>query len=104
MNIYSIDEILTSPHTAPIPEEGTILETLCIILGRCATIENFHNIITYADRLPEEYNVLLIKTCIAYYTKDRFEITVSPLVIKFAELVETEIFTKWANRHSEILT
>ena len=91
MNIYSIDEILTSPHTAPIPEEGTILETLCIILGRCATIENFHNIITYADRLPEEYNVLLIKNCIARtYNAEK--------------LTDTKIFIDWANRHSEILT
>ena len=91
MNTYSIDKILASPHTAPMPEEGTILETLCVLLGKYVTPENFHNIIIYADRLPEEYNVLLIKNCIARtYNAEK--------------LTDTKIFIDWANRHSEILT
>lgn len=55
------DMILMSPHNAPIPDEPATLYATCGSLARRAAPDNMDRIITYAERLPPEFAVLLIQ-------------------------------------------
>lgn len=54
----SIEEILDGPERAPVPNEASVLCALSTALARAATQKNLDAVLTYAERLPQEYGVL----------------------------------------------
>ncbi|MFW6323540.1 MAG: ATP-binding protein [Desulfovibrionales bacterium] len=82
-----VESILTSPRSAPVPEEPSVLYALCGAISVRANEENFPGIITYADRLHPEFSVLLVRECVS----------------RRNELADTNSFSRWAAEHSEVL-
>ena len=81
------DTIIQSPMTANVPDDPATLYALTGALGNKATVENFGNIVKYAERMPAEFSVL----CVSYASR------------KNEELASTEAFTKWAIAHQDVL-
>ena len=73
--------------TTTVPDDPATLYALTGALGNKATVENFGNIVKYAERMPAEFSVL----CVSYASR------------KNEELASTEAFTKWAIAHQDVL-
>lgn len=82
------DQILTDPKKAMIPDDAGTKWALCGALAARASKNNIERIIEYADRLPTEFSVLLVKDSI---TKDN-------------SLCKNKAFTKWAVDKQDVLT
>lgn len=84
----NINEILMEPETAPVPEQPASLYAVVAALVNRLSSKNAQNIMIYAERLPADFSVLLIKDCIR---KDSSIIT------------KTKQFSLWAKNHKDIL-
>ena len=87
-NIQSPDVILMNPATAIVPEEPATLYAISTSLARRATAVNMEQIVTYANRLPDEFSVLLVKDAI-----DRTPDT-----------ADTRAFISWASEHQDVMS
>ncbi|MFA5583019.1 MAG: hypothetical protein WDA09_02300, partial [Bacteriovoracaceae bacterium] len=85
--IPSPDAIIMNPTAANVPTDPATLYAICGALSRKATAKNFENLTKYFSRLPAEFSVLAVRDCIALDAK----------------LTETEAFTKWSAKHSDML-
>jgi len=56
--------VIEHPDEASVPTDPSVLYALCAALAYRADKANFGNIIRYANRLPAEFSVLLVKDCI----------------------------------------
>lgn len=56
----NLDSILMNPAGAPVPEGPAERFAVATGLARKATAANIDRVIAYAERLPDEYNVLLV--------------------------------------------
>jgi len=87
-NLPSIDAILLDPKHAPCPKDDPAsLFAVSCALARRAGVDNLKAVITYLDRLPEEYSVMCIKDAIA----------------RESTLASTGEFTKWAIAHADVV-
>jgi hypothetical protein len=86
-SLPDVDTMLANPNSVAIPTELSQLYAICGALVYRATIDNFSDIVTIADRLPIEFSVLLIKDAIN----------------KNDELVTTTGFKKWAANNKNII-
>jgi len=87
-NLPSIDAILLEPKKTPVPvDDPASLFAVSCALARRATADNLKNVVTYLDRLPEEYSVLCIKDAIA----------------RESTLAGTATFTAWAIKHADVV-
>jgi hypothetical protein len=82
------DTILMNPEKAQVPEEPAVVYALCGALARKATDGNFSRVVKYANRLPADFSVLMIRDSISY----------DP------DLAKTKAFINWASEHSEFLS
>jgi hypothetical protein len=80
--------IIKGPATAPVPAESevSVLYALTAALSRLATVDNFAAIVQYADRLPGEFGVVLVR--------DAEEL--------HPEIKKTRAYVDWHSAHSEI--
>lgn len=74
------DAVLARPDKAEIPEGLNVIYALCGALAHRATAENFGAVVTYAERLPPEFMVLLV----------RDSTRVNP------DVMQTKEFIRWA--------
>ena len=81
------EAILDTPRTAPVPEEPADLCAVCDVLAACASPENMDAVAAYAERLPAEYGVLLMRDAVR----------------RDPRLVEGQPFARWAQHHAEAL-
>jgi hypothetical protein len=81
------DAVLMNPTTADVPSDPATLYALSGALAERATEGNFERVCTYAERMPADFSVL----------------TVSYASRKKPELANTQAFTKWAMKHSDVL-
>lgn len=83
----SIEDILFNPESIEISTDPSVLFAISEMVGQAASVELAKTIVIFADRLPDEFSVLLIreavKTC--------------------KELVNTPSFSSWAARHANVL-
>lgn len=87
-NIPSIDSILLNPDKAPIPtNDAASLWAIASALSRRASDQNFRRILTYLDRMPQEYAVMSVRDAVA----------------RDASLSSTAEFTAWAVKHSDVI-
>lgn len=91
LNIYRTlpdpDLVIMSPDKADVPEDPATLYAICGALSYRASDQNFDNIVKYANRLPVEFSVLLVRDAIA----------------RDETLVNTRAFIKWSADHSDVL-
>lgn len=59
----SIDAILMNPTGAPIPDQPSVLYSVCSALAYRADVNNLGAVLGYAQRLPVEYRVLVARDC-----------------------------------------
>lgn len=83
-----IDKLIAHPDEADVPEKPDMLYAVCGALGAKATKKNFANIIRFTERLPGEFQVLLVKDAIQRYKP----------------LANTDEFNAWAVKHSEVIS
>ena len=87
-SIQSPDMILMNPDSAAVPEEAATLYAVSTALGRKATENNMDRIVTYANRLPDEFSVLLVKDAM-----DR-----DPAI------ANTRSYIEWVAEHHEVMS
>lgn len=86
-NLPDPDVILMSPNKAEVPDNPAVLYAVCGALTKKATEQNMTRVVKYANRLPAEFSVLLIRDCVK----------------KDESLTKTRAFIEWASKHSDIL-
>jgi hypothetical protein len=81
------DVILMDPDSAHVPDDPATLYAVCGALARRASENNFERVIKYANRLPAEFSVVLMKDAKNYNS----------------EVVNTRAFIEWVSRNKEVL-
>jgi hypothetical protein len=81
------DVVLLAPRKAEIPTDPATLYAICGAVSQKANESNMKNVVAYANRLPDEFSVLLIRDCI-----NRDE-----------GLVKTRAFITWTSEHADVL-
>ena len=81
------DLVIMAPDKADIPDQPATLYAICGAVARKASDQNMANVVKYANRLPDEFSVLLIRDCV-----NRDE-----------NLVKTRAFIEWTSKHADIL-
>jgi len=91
LNIYKelpdIPTLIQNPEQAPVPTEPSLLFAICGALVHKAERKNFANILRYANRIPAEFQVLLVKDAIK----------------RNKALSSTPEFSAWAVKHSDLV-
>lgn len=81
------DMVLMSPGKADVPTDPATLYAICGALSRKCGDNTIDRIVTYANRLPAEFSVLLIRDCVQLVPG----------------VVNNRSFIEWASAHSEVL-
>lgn len=79
--------IIIAPDTAETPSDPATLYAICGALAQKSSADNFNNLITYANRLPVEFSVLLVRDCIR----------------QDESIMNTRSYIEWISDHSEVL-
>ena len=87
-NLPDPDAVLMDPDAATIPKEPGYLYALCGALAARASQANIERLIQFANRLTEEFSVLLVRDAVQ---KD------------FDNLCTNLAFTKWVDKHQDVL-
>jgi hypothetical protein len=80
--------ILLDPMGASVPTDPATLYAVCAALSRRACPDNMDALVTYANRLPDEFSVLLITDC------ER----------QNPGIVNTRAYAQWTARHHEVMS
>jgi len=86
-DLPDIEKLIADPENAIVSDEPSALFAVCSALSAAAKKLNFGNIIKYTDRLPGEFQVLLIKEAIK----------------RNKGLANTKEFSQWAIDHSDVI-
>jgi len=86
-DLPDVDSILRAPDKADVPQDSAVLYALCGCLSRKVNANNAKAAIAYANRLPAEFSVLLVKDII------RMQPT----------LLKSQAFISWGVEHQDIL-
>jgi hypothetical protein len=78
---------LMDPVNADVPTDPATLYALCGALARKASDSNVDRFITYANRLPDEFSVMMVTNAIKMRPA----------------LQSTRGFIAWASKHSSVL-
>ena len=86
-SLVDLDYIIAKPLEAPVPREDNIgtLYALSAALARRADKGNFGNILKYADRIPSEFNMYLVRDALR----------------RDASLTGVREYGKWIIRHQD---
>ena len=82
------DLIIQNPTSSDVPTGIDVLYALTTALSQRANVGNFSSVLVYADRLPEEFSVLLVRDAIRQTPR----------------LANTQAFRDWAIKHADVLT
>ena len=86
-DLPTVEDILSAPESAPIPDEPAAVYALCEALALRAGPDTITALAVYADRLPAEFSVLLMRDALCRDTA----------------LVYSDAFSRWAENHADIL-
>ncbi len=87
-SIQSPDMILMNPDGGDIPEEAATLYAISTALARKATENNMDRVVTYANRLPDEFSVLLVKDALG----------------RDPSVADTRAYIEWVAEHHEVMS
>lgn len=83
----NIDHLLLNPKTATVPTEPATLYALSTGLAARATPDNFERVMQYTDRIPKEFQVLMVKDASMRDQNNTY----------------TKAFTTWAVKNQDLL-
>ncbi|MDL2316458.1 MoxR family ATPase [Desulfovibrio sp. OttesenSCG-928-A18] len=83
----TVEDVLNGPDTAKVPEEPAAAYALCEALALKAAPNTIDALTTYAERLPAEFGVLLMRDAACHDTT----------------LVYSEAFSRWAANNADVL-
>jgi len=86
-SLPNIDALLLDPDNAKVPDDPATLYALSGGIAHRASNANFDRVLTYANRMPPEFGVLIV----SYATR------------KDPELASTQAFTNWAVQNQDVL-
>jgi MoxR-like ATPase len=86
-SLPTVEEILSNPHALDIPTDPAVLFALCEMAGRAAEADHARSLLDFADRLPDEFSVLLVREAVR----------------SCREIAVSDDFARWARRHAEVL-
>ncbi|MDP8267516.1 MAG: hypothetical protein P9L97_02190, partial [Candidatus Tenebribacter davisii] len=86
-DLPDIEKLIADPENAIVPDEPSVLFAVCGSLSAKANKKNLGNIIKFTDRLPGEFQVLLIKDAIK----------------RNKSLSNTKEFSAWAIDHADVI-
>lgn len=81
------DEVIMEPEQAVVPEDPATLYAICGALSRKASENTIGRIVTYANRLPAEFSVLLIRDCVR---QDK-------------DIINARPFIEWSSANTEVI-
>lgn len=81
------DMILMNPETAEMPTDPATLYALCGCLAKMATENTFPRLVSYFNRMPDEFSVLAVRDSIA----------------RNSALVTTRAYIEWNSKHSAVV-
>lgn len=87
LSLPNPDAVIMAPETATVPDDPATLYAICGALARKATENTIDRLCIYANRLPEEFSVLLISDCAR----------------RCPAIVNTRGFIEWFSKHSDVL-
>jgi hypothetical protein len=91
MNVYKSlpdpDMVIMAPMKAEVPTDPATLYAICGAVAQKASEQNMGNVVKYANRLPDEFSVLLVRDA-----TNRDE-----------SLVRTRAFIEWTSKHADVL-
>ena len=82
-----IDRLIANPDKAKVPTEPDILYAVCGALSAKANKKNFANVVRFIERLPGEFQVLVMKDAIP----------------RSAALANTKTFADWASKQADVI-
>jgi hypothetical protein len=82
-----VGAILHDPEGAKVPDSPAALYALCGALAKEAWIQSIDPVVTYANRLPAEFSVLLMRDAIS----------------NDPEIQNTRAFAIWASENQDVL-
>ena len=83
----TVDSILAQPEAATVPQEPAALYATCEALSLRAAEDTMDALTAYAERLPAEFSVLLMRDAVCQNT----------------DVVNTPAFNRWAEKNAEVL-
>ncbi|MDA3813713.1 MAG: AAA family ATPase [Candidatus Cloacimonetes bacterium] len=86
-DLPDIEKLIADPMGTDVPDEPSVLYAVCGAISASAKKTSFGNIIKYTDRLPGEFQVLLIKDAIK----------------RNKLLANTKEFAAWAIKHADVV-
>ena len=86
-NLQDPDVILMAPKKADVPDDPATLYAICGALASKSSGSTIKNIVEYANRLPQEFSVLLIQDC---HARDD-------------SIVRTRAFIEWLAANNDVL-
>ena len=86
-NLPDPDVVLMNPQKADVPDDPATLFALCGALSRRANEENAERVVQYADRLPDEFSVVLMRDA-THFDKG---------------VQHTKAFAQWIRKHADVL-
>lgn len=81
------DAVLMAPATSAVPDDNATLYALCGALAAKTSEQNMDRLCTYANRLPDEFSVLLIRDAVR----------------RTPQVVNTRGYIEWASKHADVL-
>jgi hypothetical protein len=85
--VPDIDQLLKNPSTTKVPTGTSVLFAIAGALTSRVDAQNFDSVMKYTNRMPPEYQVIVVRDCLA---KER-------------SLVTHTSFTKWTEKNAEVL-
>ncbi len=86
-NLPNPDRIFLDPDNSPVPEDPATLYAICGALSQKVTSNTIDTMMRYADRLPPEFSVLLVRDSMQ---KDH-------------SILNTRAFIEWSERNKDVL-
>jgi hypothetical protein len=81
------DVVLMDPEAVKVPTNPAVLYALCGALARKATENNMERVLKFADRLGDEFNVLLVRDAVR----------------KNQAVCTTKAYIQWASKHADVM-
>jgi len=81
------DTVLMSPDTAEVPTDPAPLYAICGAISARASEQNMERVVRYANRMPDEFSVLMIRDSVK----------------NDAKVADTRHFIEWASAHKDVL-
>lgn len=86
-DLPSIDEILVNPDGAPVPESPSGQYAVCSMMDSKATANSIGRLLTYAERMPVEFQVMFVRAA----------------AIANRKVTKTKEYITWITKNQEVL-